>query len=148
MSNLQVAGLDRVLNTMASALSAQSIRMNIAASNLANVNSTGSSDADTYHKKSPVFAEIREKIEGLSLSDQALGGVRVTKIEQSQAPLNWRYEPDNPAADSEGKVYLTDVNHFNEMIDIMDGAQEYNAAVQVMQTTKNMLLKTIHAMNS
>lgn len=141
-------GLDRILNTMASALSAESIRMNITASNLANTGNAGSSEASTYHSKHPVFKEVQQQIAGLSKNDQPVGGVRVVDIIESKKPLNWHHDPDNPMADSEGRVYMTDVNPVEEMTDMIAASKEYHASVEVMNTVKNLLLKTIRAMNT
>lgn len=141
-------GLDRILNTMASTLSAQSIRMNVTASNLANAGSMGSSEATTFHSKHPVFQEVQQQVAGLTQSDQPVGGVRVTDIIESKKKLDWHYDPDNPMADKDGRVYITDVDSISEMTDMLAASKEYHAAIEVMNTTKSLLLKTIRAMNT
>lgn len=133
---------------MASALSAESIRMNITASNLANAGSMGNSQANTYHSKHPVFKEIQAQIAGLSSSEQAQGGVHVTDIIESQKPLDWHFDPDNPLADKDGRVYITDVDAISEMTDMLAASKEYHANIEVMNTTKSLLLKTIRAMST
>lgn len=140
--------LESILNTMASAMSAQSIRMNISASNLANAASMGSSEDTTYRSKHPVFQEVQQKISGLSDTDQPVGGVRVTDIVQGNKKLDSHYDPDNPLADKDGRVYLTDVDPIAEMTDMMSASKEYQANVEVVNTIKSLLLKTIHAMNN
>jgi flagellar basal-body rod protein FlgC len=139
-------GLDSILNTMSSALSAESIRMNITASNLANSGNVGGSEATTYHSKHPVFSEIKQKISGLSMNEQSVGGVQVKEIINSTKKLDWRFEPDNPLADKEGKVYLTDVDSISEMTDMIAASKEYHADLEVMNTTKSLMIKTIRAM--
>lgn len=141
-------GLDKILNTMASALSAQSIRMNITASNLANAGSMGSSEATTYHSKHPVFQEVQQQVSGLVQGDQPIGGVRVMDIVDSQKKLDWHYDPDNPMADKNGRVYISDVDSIAEMTDMLAASKEYHAGIEVMNTTKSLLLKTIRAMNT
>lgn len=138
---------DLVMNVMGSALSAESTRMSITASNLANANSMGSSEENTYHSKHPVFQEVQQQVAGLPSGDQPIGGVRVVDIMKSQKPLQWHYDPDNPLADDEGHVYKTDVDPIAEMTDMIESSKNYNADVEVMNTTKNLLLKTIRAMN-
>lgn len=138
------AGLDSIINTMASALSAESIRMNTTSSNLANAGSMGGSDEATYHAKHPIFAEIKNQVAGLNQDEQAIGGVRVVDVIQSQKPLNKRYEPDNPMADKEGNVYLTDVNPIEEMTNMIAASKQYQAEVDVMNSAKNLLIQAIH----
>ena len=140
--------LERILNTMASAMSAQSIRMNVTASNLANASSMGSSEETTYRSKHPVFQDVQQQISGLSEADQPIGGVMVKDIIQSNKKLDSHYDPDNPLADKDGRVYLTDVDPVSEMTDMMAASKEYQANVEVINTIKSLLLKTIHAMNN
>lgn len=137
--------LDNILNTMASSMSAESIRMNITASNLANAGSVGSSEAETYHAKHPVFSTITQSISGLSDIDQPVGGVRVTDVTINQNPLEWRYDPGNPHADKDGHVYQTDVNSIEEMTDMIAASRQYQAAAEVTSTTKQLLMQTIRA---
>ena len=140
--------LDSILNTMSSALSAESIRMNTTASNLANAGSIGSSDSSTYHAKHPVFSTIQQELMGIHHGDQMSGGVRVVDIIESQQPLQSQYDPSNPLADENGRVYITDVNPIAEMTNMIAASKEYQADVEVMNTTKSLLLQTIHAMNN
>jgi len=140
--------LDGIMNIMASGLSAQSIRMNATASNLANAGSMGDSEENTYRSKHPVFQEVKQQIAGLSGGDQQIGGVRVIDIMKSQKPLQSHYDPDNPLADKDGRVFMTDVDPIAEMTDMIAASKEYTADVEVMNTTKSLLLKTIRAMNT
>jgi len=140
--------MDGILDTMASALCAESIRMNTTASNLANAGSVGGSEKDTYHAKRPVFQSIQQKVAGLHGDVQPMGGVRVVDVVESDAPLDWQYAPGNPLANKEGRVYVTDVNPITEMTNMIAASKEYQADVEVMNTTKSLLLQTIHAMNN
>lgn len=140
--------MDGIFGTMASALSAESIRMNTTASNLANAGSVGGTEQDTYHAKHPVFMAIQSKVAGLGKEAQPLGGVRVIDVVDSGMPLDWQYDPSNPLADKNGRVYVTDVNPIAEMANMIAASKEYQADVEVMNTTKSLLLQTIHAMNN
>lgn len=137
--------LDNILNTMASSMSAESMRMNITASNLANAGSMGTSEAETYHAKHPVFSTITQSIAGLNTLDQSIGGVQVSDVISNTKPLNWRYDPDNPLADKDGKVFLTDVNPIEEMTDMIAASRQYQASAEVTTTTKKLLMDTIKA---
>lgn len=136
--------LERIFANAASGMSAQSIRMNTIASNLANSDSVGTTEDSTYRAKYPIFSEVTQKIPGLGDSDQPLGGVRVTDIMNSKKPLDRRYEPNNPSADPEGFVYATDVNPIEEMTNMIAASKEYEANVQVMNTTKDLLVQSLN----
>jgi len=138
--------LERVLTNASSGMSAQSIRMNTIASNLANSGSVGSSPDTTYRAKYPIFTEVTQSVPGLSDSDQPVGGVRVTKISNSQSPLEKRYDPNNPSADANGFVYLTDVNPIEEMTNMIAASKEYEANIQVMNTTKDLLVQSLETL--
>jgi flagellar basal-body rod protein FlgC len=143
-----MSSLDKILTNAASGMSAESIRLNTIASNLANADGMGGSEDATYRTKYPVFSEVKQRIPGLSDDDQPLGGVRVTDIQHSQKPLEKRYDPDNPVANKEGYVYLTDVNSIEQMTDMISASKEYQANVDVMNTTKNMISQTISVLNT
>lgn len=140
--------LDRIFTNAASGMSAQSIRMNTIASNLANAGSVGGTDQDTYHKKFPIFSEVKNSIAGLNPEDQPIGGVNVTSIENSKKPLEKRYQPDNPSAGPDGNVYVTDVNPIEEMTNMIAASKEYEANVDVMNTAKNMVLQSLNVLNT
>ena len=137
--------LERVLTNASSGMSAQSIRMNTIASNLANAGSIGSSEDTTYRAKFPIFSTVQQKVMGLSDADQPIGGVRVTDIKNSEQPLDKRYDPNNPQADKDGFVFVTDVNPIAEMTNMIAASKEYEANVQVMNTTKELLMKSLDA---
>jgi flagellar basal-body rod protein FlgC len=140
--------LERIMNNAASGMSAQSVRLNTIASNLANADNVGQSNETAYHRKSPVFSEVTQKIAGLSDEDQPLGGVAVNQISKSQKPLQHRHDPDNPLADENGEVYITDVNPIEEMTDMISASKEYQADVDVMNTTKSLIQQTISVLST
>jgi flagellar basal-body rod protein FlgC len=137
-------GLDKILTIASSGLSAQSVRMNTIASNLANSGSTGNSNETTYHKKYPIFSEVTQNISGLSDSDQPIGGVHASDIKASTRELQKRYDPDNPSSNSDGYVYLTDVNPIEEMTNMISSSKEYEANIEMMNTTKSLIAQSLN----
>lgn len=136
--------LERIMTNAASGMSAQSERLNLIASNLANAGSVGKSDETTYRTHYPVFSEVSESVSGLNPDDQPIGGVRVTDVKTSTAPLQKRYEPENPEADENGFIHLTDVNPIQQMTDMIAASKEYEANVQVVNTARDLM---VHAIN-
>ena len=143
-----INSLEQILTNAASGLSAQNIRLNTIASNLANAGSVGSSESATYHTKYPVFSEITQSVSGLDKGNQPIGGVKVDSIKQSEKPLQKRYEPDNPLADQDGFIYMTDVNPVAQMTDMISASKEYQANIELMNTTKGLITQTLTVINS
>lgn len=125
MSNSAFNSLEQVLTNAATGLSAQSVRMNTIASNLANANSVGSTEEATYHSKYPIFSEITQSIAGNNQDSVPTGGVQVTDITHSTKPLEKKYDPTHPSADADGYVYLTDVNTIEQMTNMIAASKEY-----------------------
>lgn len=143
-----IKSLEQVLTNAASGLSAQSTRMNTIASNLANAGSVGSSEQSTYHTKYPVFSEVKQGIPGIRQDDQPVGGVRVTGVKESEKPLEKKYDPNHPLADKDGYVYMTDVNPISQMTDMISASKEYQANVELINTTKNLIVQTLGVINT
>ena len=120
-------------------MSAQSVRLNTTASNLANADSVGSDPSRVYKAKHPLFEAIRS---GLG-SNAASAGVAVRGIVESQAAPMARYEPGNPLADADGYVYAPAVNTVEEMVDMISASRSYQNNVEVMNTAKDMMLATL-----
>lgn len=131
--------LFNIFGVAGSALSAQSVRLNVVASNLANANSAASSTGHTYRARIPVFSAVMNQY-GNSLAD----GVRVAGIVQSQAPLRSRYAPGNPLADKNGYIHLPNVNVIEQMADMISASRSYQDNVQVLNTSKQLLMDTLH----
>ena len=138
--------LDKILANASSGMSAQSIRMNTIASNLSNAGSLGSSNETTYHKKYPIFSEVTQAQMGLSDQDQAIGGVRVSEIKKSTKELDKQYQPNSPMANAQGYVYLTDVNPIEEMTNMISASKEYEANVELMNTTKGLMQQLMNTL--
>lgn len=120
-------------------MSAESVRLNITASNLANAQSVGASEDTTYHARHPVFSAVMESLQG----DAASYGVRVDGIVQSQAPLEPRYQPEHPMANEEGYVFMPNVNLVDEMANMISASRSYQSNVEVLNTSKQLMLATL-----
>ena len=123
-----------------SAMTAQSQRMNVAASNLANADSVAGPDGQTYRARQVVFrmAPVPGQAHG-----QEVGGVQVAGVVQSQAPLRMVYEPGNPAANADGYVAMPNVNVVDETINMIAASRSYQANVEVLNTARTLMLKTL-----
>jgi len=131
--------LFKVFDIAGSAMSAQSVRLNTTASNLANAESVGSTEASTYKSRHPVFAAMLKAMHG---GNEAVG-VRVLGVVESQEPLQQRYAPENPLANAEGYVYQPNVNPVDEMVNMISASRSYQNNVEVLNTSKQMLLATL-----
>ena len=121
-----------IFDIAGSALTAQSKRLNVAASNLANADSVTGPDGQPYRAKQVVFQV-----------GAATGGVKVADVIESQAPDKLVYEPGNPLADANGYVKMPNVDVVGEMVNTMSASRSYQANVEVLNTVKSMMLKTL-----
>ena len=131
--------LSNVMDIAGTALSAQSIRLNTTASNMANADSISSSIDQTYKARHPVFSAIQQAMN----NEYGLGGVRVEGIVESQAPARPRFQPDHPMADEQGYVYQPNVNVVEEMANMISASRSYQTNVQVANTAKQLLVRTL-----
>lgn len=129
----------KVFDIAGSAMSAQSVRLNTTASNLANAESVGSSEETTYKARHPVFAAMLNAMHGSTDGT----GVRVLGVVESQEPVQQRYAPENPMANAEGYVFQPNVNPVDEMVNMISASRSYQNNVEVMNTSKQMLLATL-----
>ena len=118
------------------ALSAQSVRMNAAASNLANAGSVAGSEAEAYRPLRPVFAADLDKASGLS-------SVRVAGVYQSTTPPQMQHDPGNPLADGNGNVWVSPVDENAEMVEMLDSSRQYQNLVEALSTAKDLMLQTV-----
>jgi len=129
--------LFNVFNVSASAMMAQSMRLNTVASNLANADSIVSADGKPYRGKQVVFEATPMG------NDITTMGVRVTKVVESAAPPRMVYDPKNPAADEKGYVAFSNVNVVEEMTNMISASRSYQTNVEVLNTAKSMMLQTL-----
>lgn len=128
-----------VMNTAGTAMNAQSVRLNVTASNLANAGSVSGDPDKVYRARQPIFSSFQD-----TLADQSgVSGVRLSGIVESSAPLQVRYQPEHPEADENGNVYATNVNTVEEMVNMISASRSYKNNVEIINTTKDMLLQTL-----
>jgi len=129
-----------------SGMAAQSVRLNTTASNLANAESVSGDPATVYKPRHPIFEAVRAQLSLQGANAQAAGAdsaVRVTGIYESPAPPSARYEPGNPLANDKGYVYAPSVNVVEEMVNMISASRSYQNNVEVMNTSKDLLLATL-----
>ena len=122
-------------------MSAQSIRLNTTASNLANAGSISGSESKAYRPRHPVFeAKLLDASSDMSSAGM---GVRVTGIVEDLAPLIPEYSPNHPSANKEGYVFRSPVNTVQEMADMIESSRSYQINVEVLETAKTLIEKTL-----
>jgi flagellar basal-body rod protein FlgC len=129
----------KIFDIAGSAMAAQSVRLNTVASNLANAGNVSGDPKTVYKPVEPVF-----QTHAIDPSQPGIGGVRVVRIEQSQAEPIKRYEPGNPLADEQGYVYAPDIDPVAQMVNMMSAARAYQADVEMLNTTKELALATLN----
>jgi flagellar basal-body rod protein FlgC len=138
--------LFRIFDIAGSAMSAQSVRLNTTASNLANAGSTAGKPEDVYRARQPVFQTFMAEQPGAGadpLAAEAAAGVRVVDVVESNAPPARVYQPGHPEADAEGYVYTTNVNVVDEMVNMISASRTYQNSIEVLNTSKDLLLRTL-----
>ncbi|SDV46609.1 flagellar basal body rod protein FlgC [Chitinasiproducens palmae] len=130
-----------------SAMSAESQRLNVTASNLANANSVAGPDGQAYRAKQVTFAvkPLAGAVRGAGVAAAAnqIGGVSVTGVVEDSSPMKTVYDPSNAAADERGYVTMPNVNPVNEMVNMISAARSYQANVETLNTAKTLMLKTL-----
>jgi flagellar basal-body rod protein FlgC len=125
-----------IFNISGTAIGAQSQRLNVVASNLANVDAVAGPDGKAYKARQVVF-------QTLPMGDDGTAGVKVTNISENDAPGRRLLDPANPAADAQGYVTHSNVNAVEEMVNMMSASRAYQNNVEVMNTAKTLMLKTL-----
>lgn len=125
-----------IFDIAGSAMAAQSQRLNVAASNLANADSVTGPDGQPYVAKQVVFQVD-------AAPGQATGGVRVAQVMEDQSPAKLVFDPGNPLADAKGYVKMPNVDVVSETVNSMAASRSYQANVEVLNTVKSMMMKTL-----
>jgi flagellar basal-body rod protein FlgC len=134
----------KIFDIAGSGMSAQSVRLNTVASNLANAESVSGDPTQVYRAKHPVFEAVRAQAGGQARqAGQASAAVKVAGIVENQAEPEMRYEPGNPLANAEGYVYAPNVNTVEEMVDMISASRAYQNNIEVLNTSKDLLLATL-----
>ncbi|MEI2702458.1 MAG: flagellar basal body rod protein FlgC [Baekduia sp.] len=141
-------GLFDAINASSSALSAERLRMDVVAENLANAQTTRGADGEPYKRKTVVLQQMQEDgnsfagVLGKKLHSGATG-VEVVGIASDSSPGKRVYDPGHPDADGEGYITLPNVNPVTEMVDLITAQRAYEANVTAMQTAKTMFTRTL-----
>jgi flagellar basal-body rod protein FlgC len=125
-----------IFGVSGSAVSAQSQRLNVVASNLANADAVAGPDGQAYKARQVVF-------ETVPMGSDASSGVKVRSVVESNEPMRKVHNPSHPLADAQGYVNQSNVNTVEEMVNMISASRSYQNNVEVMNTAKSLLLKTL-----
>jgi flagellar basal-body rod protein FlgC len=130
--------LAKIFEISGSAMKAQSLRLNAVASNLANADSVAGADGQAYRARQVVFeaAPVAEGVKGAA-------GVKVSSIQEDNSPARRIYDPRHPNADGDGYVSMSNVNVVEEMVNMISASRSYQTNVDVMNTARGLLVKTL-----
>lgn len=128
--------LSRVFDIAGSAVAAHSQRLNTVASNLANADTVAAPGAQPYRARQVVFEAVPGK--------DGSAGVRAARVQEDAGTARRQHDPKNPLADAEGYVTLSNVNVVDEMVNMISAARSYQNNLEVMNTAKSLMLKTIN----
>lgn len=142
-------GYFSALNTSASALTAQRLRMDVISQNIANVNTTRTENGQPYRRKLVVFEEMNPDVPfsqylNAASKDKITGtGVRVAHITEDSSEFKKIYDPGHPDADKDGYVSMPNVDVVTEMVNMISASRAYEANVTSLNTTKSMAVKAL-----
>jgi len=128
--------LFNIFNVAGSAMNAQSQRLNTVASNLANADSATSASGEPYKARQVVFSAT-------PVGENGATGVNVAAVIEDPSPMKMVYDPKNPLADGKGYVAMPNVNVVEEMVNMISASRSYQSNVEMMNTTKTLLLKAL-----
>lgn len=129
LANFQISG---------SAISAQSLRLNATASNMANAETVAASEEEAYRARETVFQSF--------LYDRARpaeAGVKMLGVVESSAPVRSRYQPDHPLANEQGYIFTSNVDTVEEMVNMLSSSRSYQNNVEVLNTSKELMIRTL-----
>jgi flagellar basal-body rod protein FlgC len=131
-----IMSIFNVFQVAGSAMTAQSMRLNAVASNLANADSVVGPDGNPYRAKQVVF-------EAVPVAAQHAVGVRVKQLVEDASPGRMVYDPRNPAANENGYVMMPNVSVVDEMVNMISSSRSYQTNAEVMNTAKQLLTRTL-----
>jgi flagellar basal-body rod protein FlgC len=129
----------KIFDTAASAMSAQNLRLNLVASNMANIDSVSSSIDETYRARHPVFQSVLNQMN----PDDTAVGVQLAGVIESKEPLRMEYAPHHPKANEEGYIFRPNVNMVEEMSNMISASRSYQSNVEVINAAKQLLSATL-----
>jgi flagellar basal-body rod protein FlgC len=135
--------LFNVFNVAGSALNAETVRLNTTASNMANAESVNGDPSKVYRARQPVFQTMMDESSLDSDGDDSSAGVRVLGVIESTTPPIERYEPNNPQANKDGYIYMSNVNSIEEMTNMISANRAFATNIDAINTARDLLLKTI-----
>ncbi|MDC1211272.1 flagellar basal body rod protein FlgC [Porticoccaceae bacterium] len=134
--------ISNIFGIAASAMNAQMVRMNSTASNMANAGTVSSSAEEAFKAKRPVFQALLQEHQ-LTQGAQFLGGVKVASMVDDAAANKKMHDPSNPVADKDGFVFSSNVNEVTEMVEMMGAARSYQNNVEVVNTARELMMRTL-----
>lgn len=134
--------INNIYGIAGSAMNAQLVRMNSSASNMANSGTVSGSAEQAYKAKRPVFEALLAAQQTDSRTP-TVGGVKISEMAVDKTPNQTMFDPGNPNADEDGMVYLSNVNEVTEMIDMLAAARSYQNNVEVINTARQLMMKTL-----
>ena len=133
-------GMMNIFNVSGSAASAQSQRLNVVASNLANADTVAGPDGQAFKARQVTF---QTQLMGEIANDPTAAGVRVSNVSEDPTPGRRVHDPKHPGADADGYVTYSNVNAVEEMVNMISASRSYQNNIEVMNTAKSLLLKTL-----
>lgn len=133
----------KIFDIAGSGMAAQSVRLNTVASNLANAESVSGTAEGAYKAKHPVFEAVKANVAAQMKGVDPSAAVRVSSIVEDTRAPEMRYQPGNPLANAEGYVFAPNVNAVEEMVDMISASRAYQNNVEVMNTSKELLVATL-----
>jgi flagellar basal-body rod protein FlgC len=135
--------IDNIFGIAGSALNAQMARMNATASNLANASTVAGNEQEAFRAKRTVFKAVLEEQKQMPRDQTYQGGVRIDALIDDPAPIKRMSDPGNPLADKDGYIYMSNVNEMTEMVEMMAASRSYQNNVEVINTTRQLMMRTI-----
>jgi len=139
--------IENIFGIAGTALNAQLIRMNATASNLANAGTVASNEQEAFRAKRLVFKALVDK-ESTHAGAPHVGGVKVDRIVDDPTPIRKLYSPGNPLADAEGYVHGSNVSEVMEMVEMMAAARSYQNNVEVVNTARELMMRTLEVIKA
>lgn len=139
--------LSNIFDIAGSALHAQLVRLNLTASNIANAGTMASTEAEAYKAKKPVFMTLLER-EKSRATNSNTGGVKVDRIIDDPTGVLKIHDPHHPQADSNGYLYRSNVNEVAEMVEMLSAARSYQNNVEVVNTARELMQRTIDSLKT
>lgn len=136
-----------VVHIAGTSMMAQTTRLNVISSNLTNQDSVNPETGEAYKAKQAIFESINQQVSQANNPSFAKGGVRVKDIIESEASLRKEYQPGHPNADESGYVTYSNVNPIEEMANMLAAARSYQDSIQMYQTAKQLMQKTLSSMD-